>query len=104
MPKVLVLGSESGIGGLRDVEELEQGSVKRRQVGGRAVACAGELERDERDGAQGFEEVVDDSGDRIAYVIALAPGERAHLEDVEFILVLYFAHARSIQNGRPNLA
>src|SRR5262245_49708060 len=58
MPNVRVSGSESSIGGLRDVEEVEQGSVERRQGGGCAVAYAGEIEGDERDRAEGFEEVV----------------------------------------------
>src|SRR5688572_31047623 len=58
MPKVMVLGGESSIGSLRNVEELEQGSVERHQDGGGPVACAGELKGDERDRAQGFEEVV----------------------------------------------
>src|SRR5215204_1897734 len=58
MPKVMVLGSESSIGSLRNVEELEQGSVKWRQIGGGTVAYAGELERHQRDRPQGFEKVV----------------------------------------------
>src|SRR5262245_52376903 len=58
MPKMMVLGGESSVGSLRYVEELEQGSVERRQVRGCAVACAGEIEGDERDRTEGLEEVV----------------------------------------------
>src|SRR4249920_1335428 len=58
MPKVMVLGSESSIRSLRNVEEMEQGAVKRRQVGGGTVPCAGEVEGDERDRPQSVEEVV----------------------------------------------
>ena len=52
------LRGEASIGVLRDVEELEQGSVKRCQGGRCAVACSGEVERDEGDRPQRFEEVV----------------------------------------------
>jgi len=38
MPNVMVVGSESGIGSLRKIEEVEQGAMKRGQVGGSAVA------------------------------------------------------------------
>ena len=55
MLKVMVLGSESSIGSLRNVEDLEQGLVQRRQVGGGSMRCAGEHERDR---TQRFEEVV----------------------------------------------
>src|SRR5690348_14888666 len=78
MPKVMVLGSESSIGGLRNVEELEQSSVQRCQVGGGAAACAGEDERDERAGLQRVEEVVaggagsDVTGQQVGHL-----GERA---------------------------
>src|SRR4051812_34716274 len=54
----LRLRGEPSIRFLRNVEECEQGSVKRCQGGRCAVAYAGELEGDEGDGAQGFEEVV----------------------------------------------
>src|SRR3954471_8472206 len=58
MPKVMVLGSELRRGGLRNVEEMEQGSVKRRQVRGCSVARAGEVECDERDRPESLQEVV----------------------------------------------
>src|SRR6266545_5915196 len=52
------LRSESSIDSLRKVEQLEQNPVESGQVGRRAVTCAGELKRYERDGSQGFEQVV----------------------------------------------
>src|SRR3712207_3932347 len=58
MHEVTVLGSQSSIGSLRNIEELEQRSVKWRQGRGGTMACAGDLERDERDGLERFEEIV----------------------------------------------
>src|SRR5687767_15998410 len=58
MAKLMNLCDKSSIRHLRDVEEMEQGAVKCRQGGGCAVACTGEVERDEGDGPQGFEQVV----------------------------------------------
>src|SRR6478609_9312677 len=54
----MVLGSEPGIRSLRNVEEMEQYSVKRGQGGGCSVPYAGEVERDERDRPQSLKEVV----------------------------------------------